>query len=360
MRYLIVTNHSYMLWQFRKELVEQLLKKGEVVIATPFVGHEKDFKKLGCKCINTPLERRGTNPLHDLQLFVLYKRILHYTKPDVVITYSIKPNVYCGWLCSKMHIPYFVNVQGLGTAFQRRKTFVLVSLMYKIACANAKKVFFENKENAETFLQYKLIRPNQVKINPGAGVNLDYYAYKEYPSEEDGIRFLYVGRIMKEKGFWELLEAYSAVKQSHPNVSLDVVGFFEDDETDFREKMKELGINFHGFKKDPRPYYENSHCVILPSYHEGMSNVLLEAASMGRPLIVSNISGCKEVINHERNGFLCVEKDTEDLITCMNLFLNESETSHRMMGLESRKQAENVFDKKIVVSRVLEEVEQVT
>ena len=356
-QYLIVTNHSYMLYRFRKELIEELLKKGRVTVCTPYTGHEKDLMRMGCTCINTPLERRGMNPVKDVRLIGLYREILTKVQPDAVITYSIKPNIYCGWLCQMMNIPYFTNVQGLGTAFQSVKTAVLVAAMYKTACRDAVKVFFENRGNMEVFLKHGLVTKEQAVVNPGAGVNLVQYPFMEYPSEKDGIRFLYLGRIMKEKGVGELLDAFSRLRERHDNIFLDVVGFFEDDmEPAFREKMRQDGIRFHGFTEDPLPYYKNCHCVILPSYHEGMSNVLLEAASCGRPLIVSSIFGCREVVYHETNGFLCREKDTEDLEECMEYFLRRTEDEHRRMGALSRKRAEDVFDKDKVVSAVMKEI----
>ena len=346
-----------MLWQFRRELIKALVGKGEVVISMPFVGHEKDFMKMGCKCINTKIERRGMNPAHDLKLVSFYRELLKSENPDVVITYSIKPNVYCGILCRTMKIPYFVNVQGLGTAFQSIKTSAIASAMYKASCKDAIKVFFENKGNADLFCKNRIVNPEQVVINPGAGVNLTHFSYKDYPSEKDGIRLLYIGRIMKEKGVGELLDAYSVIRKKYQNVSLEITGFFEDEyEEEFKAKIKENSVIFNGFSRDPRPYYENCHCVILPSYHEGMSNVLLEAAATGRPIIVSNIYGCREAINHETNGLLFREKDTEDLISCLEFFLDKPEEEHRVMGLLGRKRAEEVFDKEKVIERVMKEI----
>ena len=145
MKYLVITNHSYMLWQFRKELIEAFLRQGEVVISTPFVGHEQDYTALGCRCIETRMERRGTNPLQEGRLIRFYRRLLKREKPDLVITYSIKPNLYAGFLCYVMRIPYFANIQGLGTAFQNQKMKSLAAVLYRLALTKARKVFFENE-----------------------------------------------------------------------------------------------------------------------------------------------------------------------------------------------------------------------
>ena len=144
MKILVITNHSYMFWQFRRELMARLLEEHEVVLSTPFVGHEEDLKALGCRLIETEVDRRGINPVTDSKLIRTYSSILKQEQPDLVITYSIKPNIYAGFLCRIKHIPYCVNVQGLGTAFQKKGLAALVTVMYRHAVKKAKTVFFEN------------------------------------------------------------------------------------------------------------------------------------------------------------------------------------------------------------------------
>lgn len=187
MKFLIITNHSYMLWQFRRELIAALMKRGEVVISMPFVGHEEDFQAMGCRCLDVKLDRRSINPVTDIGLYFHYRKQLKTEKPDMVITYSIKPNVYAGFACRQMGIPYCVNVQGLGTAFQKEPIASIVTLMYRTAVKKAKTVFFENEGNAAEFVQRKILPRSQQTILHGAGVNLDYYAAKPYPSEEKAI-----------------------------------------------------------------------------------------------------------------------------------------------------------------------------
>ena len=315
MKFLIITNHSYMLWQFRRELIAELQTKGEVVLSMPFVGHEEDFKKMGCKCIETEVDRRGINPKTDLKLYNTYRKLLKTEKPDMVITYSIKPNVYAGFVCRQMKIPYCVNVQGLGTAFQKQPISLVVTLMYKVALKKAKVVFFENKSNAEEFVNRKITPEHQQRILNGAGVNLDVYYEQPYPCEEAGIHFLFLGRIMKEKGVDELFAAAENLKKKYgQKVVFDLVGFFEDE---YKERVERLVedkvVVFHGFQSEPKPFYGMSHCVVLPSYHEGMSNVLLEAASTGRAVITSDIPGCKEVVDEGVNGYLCEKRNVGSL-----------------------------------------------
>ncbi|MFQ8760143.1 MAG: glycosyltransferase [Intestinimonas sp.] len=143
MKILVLTNHSYMLWRFRKELISTLLEENEVVISTPFVGHEEDFERMGCRCLETPVDRRGVNPATDLKLLRAYRQLLRAERPDLVLTYSIKPNIYGGLACRMMRVPYCANVQGLGTAFQRPGLARLVTVLYRTALSGARRVFLK-------------------------------------------------------------------------------------------------------------------------------------------------------------------------------------------------------------------------
>lgn len=359
-KYLIITNHSYMLWQFRREFIEKLQSCGEVVISTPFVGHEDDFMAMGCRLVETNLKRRSINPVSDIQLYQFYRKLLKMERPDMVITYSIKPNIYAGYACSQMQIPYCVNVQGLGTAFQKLPISVVVTMMYKIALRKAKTVFFENDTNAEEFVKRGIIKSEKKTILKGAGVNLDFYKEQCYPSEENGIHFLYLGRIMKEKGIDELFEAAKKIKTEYGGrIVFDLVGFYEDEYKETVEQLVKNGIvRFHGFQSDPRAFYAMSHCVVLPSYHEGMSNVLLEAASVGRALICSDIPGCREAVEEGKNGYLCKRMDENSLYSCMKLFIELDENQRRAMGYYGRKKMEKEFDKEEVVKHTVDKILQ--
>ena len=195
MRILIATNHSYMFYRFRKELVEALMQEHEVILSTPFVGHEDDLQAMGLRCIDTEIDRRSINPFKDMKLLKTYRKMLDEIQPDWVITYSIKPNIYMGSACKAKGIPYVTNVQGLGTAFEKPVLSSVVSVMYRSALRKARTVFFENEENAQFFLHKNIISAQQMKVLPGAGINLDEYPY--VPMQDDGVcSFLFVGRIM--------------------------------------------------------------------------------------------------------------------------------------------------------------------
>lgn len=228
MRILIATNHSYMFYRFRKELVEALMQEHEAILSTPFVGHEDDLQAMGLRCIDTEIDRRSINPLKDMKLLKTYRKMLDEIQPDLVITYSIKPNIYMGSACKAKGIPYVTNVQGLGTAFEKPVLSSVVSMMYRSALRKAETVFFENEENAQFFLHKTIISAQQMKVLPGAGINLDEYPY--VPMKDDGVcSFLFVGRIMKEKGVDEFFAAAKTIKAEFgEKVAFDVVGFYED------------------------------------------------------------------------------------------------------------------------------------
>ena len=352
----MITNHSYMFYQFRKELTEQLSINNEVLLSTPFVGREEELKNIVSKLINTNVDRRGINPIKDSKLLLEYYKIIKEEKPDIVITYSIKPNIYASTICSFLNIPYYVNVQGLGTAFQKKPLSTIVTYLYKFALRKAKVVFFENQGNANEFINRNIIPTSKIKVLKGAGINLDKYEEKEYLNDNI-VHFLFVGRIMKEKGVEELFYAISKLKEKYNNVVLDMIGFFEDEYKDITEELVNKGIvNFYGFQEDPKPFYEKAHCVVLPSYHEGMSNVLLEGSAITRAIITSDIHGCKEAVDDGINGYLAKVQDKEDLYLKMEQFMKLSTEERKQMGLNGRIKMEKEFDKKIIVKETIDSI----
>lgn len=353
---LIITNHSYMLYRFRKELIQKLLEDSEVVISTPFVGHETDLKELGANCIKTEVDRRSINSFTDLKLLHTYKTILKQEKPDLVITYSIKPNIYAGYLCGKMKIPFCANVQGLGTAFQKALLSKLVTVMYRTAFRKVETVFFENQENAQAFVRRRILPAKKEVVLSGAGINLEEYRYRQYPDNEK-VHFLYLGRIMKEKGMDELFGAVEQLRKNGCEFVLDLVGFFEDEYKKQVELLQSEGIvRFYGFQENPKPYYAQTDCVVLPSYHEGMSNVLLEAAASGRAIITTDIPGCREAIDNGKSGMLCKVKSTESLYKAMKRFTELSREKRELMGKAGREKMEREFDKKKVVEETVKAI----
>ena len=251
-------------------------------------------------------------------------------------------------------IPFCANVQGLGTAFQRKGLARFVTMLYRTALKKAKVVFFENEGNAQAFIHRKILPREKIVVLPGAGVNLERYPLSAYP-RNDQVHFLYLGRIMREKGVDELFAAMRRLHGELGNkVVFDLVGFFDEDYGNEVNALVDEGIAvFHGFQTEPTPYYAAADCVVLPSYHEGMSNVLLEAAAIGRPVITSDIHGCKEAVDDGISGMLCRVKDTEDLYQKMLQMASLSRSEREEMGLAARHKIQREFDKNMVVQKTI-------
>ncbi|MEQ8156320.1 MAG: glycosyltransferase family 4 protein [Clostridiaceae bacterium] len=358
---LILANFHLGLYNFRKELIASLMEKGhEVYISLPYGPLVENLKEMGCRFYDTELERRGLNPFKDLKLMKDYTRLIKEIKPHLVITYTIKPNIYGGMACRLAGIPYMANITGLGTAFQKEGPLKeLIKVLYRLSLKKARAVLFENIGNKEVFLQNSILDDSRCRVMNGAGVNIDEYCYTPLP-ERQMINFLFIGRIMKEKGVDELFKAASKIKSEYENVQFSVVGPFEDH---YENKVKELEqegiIRFHGYQKDVKPFVKGTHCFVLPSYHEGMANTLLECAAMGRPLIASDINGCREAVIDGENGFLCSAGDWDSLYVKMKQFIELPHEKKIQMGISSRVRAEDCFDRKKVVSKTLDIIDDI-
>lgn len=347
---MVLANNDVGLYQFRKELLEELLKENEVYILLPYGEWVEPLKKMGCKFIDTDVDRRGINPITDIKLMINYLGIFRKINPDLVITYTIKPNVYGGMVSRLLNVPYAINITGLGTAFESGGILTkLVSSMYKVACKKAKVVFFENLANREVFIEKHICTKKQACLLNGAGVNLEKYPSSEYP-KGGTTKFLFMGRIMAEKGIGELFEAMNKILSDGIKAELHVLGGYEEDyKTKIETYEREGWLNYHGYQKDVRPFIYESHCFVLPSWHEGMANTNLECAASGRPLITSNIHGCKEAVIENVSGFLCEPKNVDSLYNAMKMFLDLPQEERINMGLAGRKHMEDIFDKNKVV-----------
>ena len=365
MKVLIICNSSSGLLSFRGMLIQKLISLGNSVEAVvPFTDNavensfETELEHIGCTLHRTAMERRGMNPLKDTRLIRSFRKVINSVNPDLVITYTIKPNVYGGLICRLLRIPYVVNITGLGTAFQCDGVLKkIVVQLYKLGTKKAKVIFFENVDNKNVFTKLKIVEESKTCVLNGAGVDVEKYYYSPYPDENQDIRFLFIGRVMQEKGIDELYQAAEKVHSEFDNIHIDIVGYYEDN---YREKTEELCrntvIEYHGFQKDVRPFIENSHCFVLPSWHEGMANTNLECASMGRPLITSNIHGCKEAVVENGSGFLCEPKNATSLYKQIKRFIELPYKNKVEMGKKARKHIEENFDKRIIVDKTIKEI----
>ena len=358
MKILILTNSVIGLHDFRKELIASLLRENEVIAVTPIDDEIKAslLQESGCQLVEIEIERRGMNPVRDISLMMKYWKLSCSVKPDFVLTYTIKPNIYGSVICLLKTVPYAVNITGLGTAFESRGFLrKMVTAMYKFALRKAKVVFFENFENMQLFINEQIIRKEQAKLLNGAGVNLEQFSLLQYPQDGEETRFLFMGRVMEEKGIDELFSAMRRLRADGIKCSLDVLGGFDED---YSEKIKmaeaEGWLRYHGYQSDVRPFIKRCHCFVLPSWHEGMANTNLECAASGRPVITSSIAGCREAVEEGVSGYLSKARDTNSLYMKMSQFCALDHDAREVMGLVGRKHMEEMFDKKKIVSETVE------
>lgn len=361
MRILFLANDDEGLYKFRKELIETLLKDNDVFISLPYGKYVENLKDMGCHYIQTEFERKGTNPFKDIKLISFYKKIIKDTKADVVLTYTVKPNVYGGLACQATNTPYLVNITGLGSALENSGVLQkILIVLYKLGLRKAKKVFFQNETNRDFMINKNIVSKEKTTIIPGSGVNLNEYKLLDYPSNET-TDFVYIGRIMEEKGFGQYIDAAKFIRNKYPNTRFHICGAYEDD---YRQEVEQLVkddvVIYHGSVKNMIDIYSIIQCTIHPTYYpEGLSNVLLESLACGRPIITTDRPGCKEVVEDGINGFIVKQKDSEDLIKQIEKFLNLSLVERKQLGINGRNKVERVFDRNIVINTYLEELRNI-
>ena len=355
---LILANSASGLYDFRNELVLALLQKNEVYVSLPDEEQAPELAREGCRVFHTPIDRRGMNPVRDLRLFAGYFRLMRQVKPDVVLTYTIKPNIYGNLCCRLLRIPYLANITGLGSAFENGGLVLkLVVFLYRSALKKARCIFFQNKTNQDIFAQFGICG-KKTRLVPGSGVNLDRHACKEYPAEASGMVFLYVGRLMREKGIDELLYAADKLHEEYPEVMFELVGSYEDDYKARIEAYEKRKIVKHvSYQKDIAPFYQRACAVLMPSYHEGMSNVILEASASGRPVLASQIPGCEEGFEDGVTGFGFAPRDREALLQALRRFMALSYAERAQMGKNARTKMEQEFDRRQVVQAYMDEIQ---
>ena len=358
---MFLVNHDVVIYNFRLELVERLLQDGyQVVISSPYGERIDDLVKLGCEYHEISLSRHGTNPVQELRLISNYKKLLKKVKPDIVFSYTIKPNIYGGMSCQAFGIPYVANITGLGTAVENSGVMQKITvLLYKLAFRKAQRVFLQNRENMDFFRKMN-IAVDKLALLPGSGVNLQRFSLLDYPGEET-TEFVFISRIMREKGADQYLEAAEYIRAKYPSTRFHVCGFCEQA---YEKRLKELQnkgvIEYHGMVRDVRTVIVKTHCTIHPTYYpEGMSNVLLESAACGRPVITTDRSGCREIIDNGSNGFVIKRQNTQDLIEKIEMFLSLPWEQKRAMGVAGRAKVEKEFDRQIVVKKYMDELASV-
>ena len=359
---LILSNSIGGLYNFRKEVIKSVVDSGFTVCICCPAG--KQFKMdyftgIGCELSVVPIDRRGINPFHDIVLFSKYFRLLRKLKPLAVLTYTIKPNVYGGIAARFLGVPQLANITGLGTSIQdggwlKRLT---VSL-YRFGLKKAQVLFYQNSAIRDFCIDNKIGR--QGILLPGSGVNLDSFTFQEYPAADQPVKFFMIGRIMKDKGVEEFFHMASSIHDRYPDVEFHILGGCEEKYEDGIKELQSKGILiWHGSVPDTCPYLKEAWCVIHPSYHEGMSNVLQECCASGRPAIACDINGCKEIIKDGVNGYLCEVRSSESLLNAVEKFINLPYEQKVAMGHEARRVVEESFDRNLISDAYLKEIKKI-
>lgn len=357
---LFLSNHFITLYSFRKELLIEL-SKGEydIYISTPKDSQNSFFTDLGFNVIETNIDRRGINPLNDITLIKQYYSIMKKIKPDIIFSFTVKPNIYGSFVSNILNIRQICNITGTGGTFLNNDILArLVRFLYKISVKKSYKVFFQNTGDLEYFKKYKMIA-NNYDVLPGSGVNLERYQITSFPNDRC-ISFIFIGRVMKLKGIDEYLEAAKIIKQKYKNVNFYIAGWNEEQE--YIDKVHDYEnkgyVKYLGFQNNIYEWIKKCQCVILPSHGgEGIPNVLLEAAATGRICIASRINGSKDVIDETITGFLFEKNDYHDLASKIEMVLSMNNVQKEIMALNARRKIEQKFDRKIVVNKYLEELQ---
>lgn len=358
MKVAIVINTSWNIYNFRLGLIRALIENGHKITA---VAPEDEYSRLlldnGCEFVPVAMDNQGVNPFKDLKLIYDLWRIYRHIKPDIILQYTIKPNIYGSLAAGFLSIPVINNVSGLGTVFLKNNLLSVISkFLYRVAFRFPDKVFFQNKDDEKLFFNHKLVRRGSTEVIPGSGIDLQKFEKSPMPSSGE-FTFLLISRIIRDKGIGEFIEAVKILKSKSINANFQILGARDPDHkrgiplAEVDQWIADGWIEYLGTAVDVRPYIARAHCVLLPSYREGTPRTLLEAASMGRPLIATDVPGCREVVKDRYNGLLCKVKNATDLADKMQEMLGLEEATRLEMADNSRKLAEDCFDEQIVINK---------
>lgn len=356
---MIIATGAMMVYHHRLELIKRFYSCGmEVIVAAPEAPEADKLREIGCRFIDTPLDTRGKNPLKDLALCRRLIKTIKRERPDVVLTFYTKTNIYGAIAAQWARVPYITNVTGMGSAIENggmMQRFMLT--LYRLAVRKASCLFFQNQYNLDFFASHS-IRRGFGRLIPGSGVSLERFHPLPYPNNDSKPEFIFISRILQEKGIDQYVDAAKEITKKHPETVFHVIGPCDNDYAEFLCRLDKEGlIRYHGKQFDVRPFIERCHCVVFPSYYsEGMANVLLEGAASARPLITTGRPGCGETVDDGVTGYVVKERDSQDLIDKIERFLTLPLTEKRKMGQAGRQKMEREFDRNIIVDAYMEEI----
>jgi glycosyltransferase involved in cell wall biosynthesis len=355
-------NSCWNLLNFRGALLSALDSAGYRLIAfAPPDEHTDELRRRGLEVHRIPMARSGMNPAADALLLLRYVRALRAVKPAAYCGFTIKPNVYGSIAARLTGVPAINNVTGLGTMFLSRSLmWRLAKRLYRLAFKHSHTIFFHNDEDFRIFLEQRIIRPEQGRVIPGSGVNLDHFKPDEKEQSEEPPRFLFIGRAIRDKGIVEFIEAARQLRTRMPEARFQILGSPDPgnptsvSQAEFESWIDEGLIEHLGEHADVRPFIRSATAVVLPSYREGMSRALLEGAAMGKPLVGADVPGSRELVEEGATGALCKAKDAESLADAMERIGRLSAESLRQMGMTARARVEHRFSEDVVVEAYLQ------
>lgn len=364
----LLTNNDDDIYCFRKELIEEIIDAGyEMLISCPDGEKFELMQHIDYRYDNPEIDRRGTNVIADLKLFLHYFRLFVKNRPSVVLTYTAKPNVYAGIAAYLLGIPVISNVTGFGSVlFESGIKQKIIMSLFRFSFRRSACVMFQNSTNMKLALDSGMVK-GEHRLIPGSGVNTERYPLQPYPDGGDGksgekIVFNYIGRILHDKGVDDYIEAARRIKAEYPNTEFNMLGFIEPTEMHYKEILSSLEekdiIRYRGSLKDIKEFVALSHATIHPStYGEGMSNVLLESASSGRPIISTDNPGCMETFIDGETGFIYRGEDVDALCDRIKKFLALPNEQRKLMGENGREYIKANFSREIVIKAYLEKID---
>lgn len=357
MHILMTVNAAWNIWNFRRPLVEALSGDGhQITVLAPPDDAVPELERLGCRVRPLEMSVKGLNPLEDLKLQRRFGQIFRQELPDAVLSYTIKNNIFGARAATPADVPFLPNVTGLGTAFLSGKLLQTVTeQLYRRSFAALPVVFFQNEDDRDLFLDRRLVRADQARLLPGSGIDLQRFAPAPLPAPEESPVFLMIARLLRDKGVLEFVEAARLVKACHPQARFQLLGAVGSENRSAIDRptvdawVAEGVVEYLGTTADVRPAILASSCVVLPSYREGAPRTLIEAAAMARPLIATDVPGCRAVVDRDVSGFLCDVRDAESLAAAMERFLTLSYEAQQAMGAAGRAKMEREYDQALVV-----------
>ena len=358
------SNSGWNLYNFRLGLVKAFINNNfKVILIFPKDQYVTKLEELGCEYYDISIDRKGTSIIKDLAILFRYLKLLKIIKPNFYLSFTAKPNIYGSIIANILKIKIINNVSGLGTGFIKKNwiTFLMI-ILYFFSFRKSKKIFFQNETDFNYFLKLKIVKRNNVDILPGSGVDFKKFNYTLDECNEEVKTFLFFGRMLFDKGIKELVEAAIEIKKEHPLIKFVFIGNIDKSnktaikKNEIDDWVKREIIEYHGFQHDVRSYIKKCDCVIIPSYREGMSKSLIESAAMGRPIITTDVPGCRELVIPGKNGFLCKPFSSKDIKENIIKFIKLHKHERQQFCLNSYNLVKNKFDEKIIINKYLDTV----